>query len=171
MRIHALFRYDVPMVFILITALIATAISLSVNYAATTWLRSPFPIFGDFFQLYLTQNPNIAFSIHLPGMLEPLLIGCALILFVYFAWKSEKTTVTNLGFGCILGGAVGNIIDRLGDGHVTDYFMVGSFPVFNVADSFITVGVGLLLIEEVIRWQKGRGAKFEGRGRSMQQKN
>jgi len=45
-----------------------------------------------------------------------------------------------------LGGAIGNLIDRLVFGPVTDFISVGRFPVFNVADSSITVGVGLLLL-------------------------
>jgi signal peptidase II len=45
-----------------------------------------------------------------------------------------------------LGGALGNLIDRLVFGPVTDFISVGRFPVFNIADSSITVGVGLLLL-------------------------
>ncbi len=52
----------------------------------------------------------------------------------------------------IVGGALGNVIDRIRDGAVTDFFQVGGFPIFNVADSFITVGVGVLLLEMILVW-------------------
>jgi signal peptidase II len=45
-----------------------------------------------------------------------------------------------------LGGAIGNLIDRLRIGHVTDFISVGTFPVFNVADASITVGCAVLLV-------------------------
>ena len=53
-----------------------------------------------------------------------------------------------------LGGAVGNLIDRLTIGHVTDFISVGSFPVFNVADSSITIGVVILLLSMIISEHK-----------------
>ena len=54
-------------------------------------------------------------------------------------------------FGLIIGGALANIADRLPDGLVTDYIQVGTFPVFNLADSCITVGAVLLIFEMVRR--------------------
>jgi signal peptidase II len=61
--------------------------------------------------------------------------------------------VAGLGFSFILGGALGNLIDRIADGRVTDFidWYAGNYhwPTFNVADSFITVGVALLIIEGI----------------------
>jgi signal peptidase II len=57
-----------------------------------------------------------------------------------------------------LAGALANIADRLPDGVVTDYFQVGTFPIFNVADSAITIGAALLLLQvllEEIRKRSG----------------
>ena len=50
-----------------------------------------------------------------------------------------------------LGGALGNLIDRLTIGHVTDFISVGNFPVFNVADASITIGAALLFLSVWIR--------------------
>jgi signal peptidase II len=53
-----------------------------------------------------------------------------------------------------LSGAVGNLIDRLTVGHVTDFISVGNFPVFNVADSSITIGVAILLLTVYLQERK-----------------
>jgi signal peptidase II len=62
--------------------------------------------------------------------------------------------MSQAGFGLILGGALANVVDRFPDGLVTDMIQVGAFPVFNVADSCITVGLGLLLLEIVLKEKK-----------------
>lgn len=51
-----------------------------------------------------------------------------------------------VAIGLEFGGAIGNLIDRIQIGHVTDFISVGNFPVFNIADASITVGVGVMLI-------------------------
>ena len=61
--------------------------------------------------------------------------------------------------GLMLGGAIGNLIDRFTQGYVTDFISVGSFPVFNVADSCVTVGVGLLVLATILEENKQRKAK------------
>ena len=65
------------------------------------------------------------------------------------------------------GGALGNLIDRITIGHVTDFISVGNFAVFNVADSCITVGVLVMIIGI---WQKDRQEKRDG-GSQMQDEN
>ena len=58
-----------------------------------------------------------------------------------------------------LGGAVGNLIDRLTIGHVTDFVSVGTFAVFNIADSAIVVGVGVLILGVLLQEIKERKLK------------
>jgi lipoprotein signal peptidase len=65
------------------------------------------------------------------------------------AVRAKGSAAQRVGFGLIIGGALGNVADRLLDGHVTDFFQVGAFPIFNVADSCITVGVVILLAESL----------------------
>ena len=60
-----------------------------------------------------------------------------------------------------MGGALGNLIDRIRFGPVTDFIAVGSFPVFNVADASITVGVGILLLFLWILERKEKQAEAE----------
>jgi signal peptidase II len=69
-------------------------------------------------------------------------------------------TLFCLAISLILGGAVGNVIDRLLHGYVVDFldFFWGRwhFPAFNVADSAITLGAGLLILDEILRVRRGR---------------
>ena len=68
--------------------------------------------------------------------------------------------IARIGFALIIGGALGNLIDRAVYGHVIDYVLfhtpVWSFAVFNLADAFITVGAVLVVVEELLVWRKSR---------------
>lgn len=71
----------------------------------------------------------------------------ALAIIFYFPQVPDEDWVLRLSMSMMLAGAVGNLIDRLtNEGRVTDFISVGNFPVFNVADSSITIGVTILLI-------------------------
>jgi len=72
------------------------------------------------------------------------------IIFYYPRVPREEWAL-RLALSLQLAGAVGNLIDRLTIGHVTDFISVGNFPVFNVADSSITIGVGVLLVSMFIQ--------------------
>jgi len=80
------------------------------------------------------------------------LAAFALIVIFFFSvalWRSRNVVETT-GFAAIIGGALGNVVDRLGDGALTDFldFYIGQYhwPTFNLADTFIFCGVFLLLI-------------------------
>jgi signal peptidase II len=73
------------------------------------------------------------------------LIVVGIIIYIYPQVPTEDWSL-RLAMGMQLGGAIGNLIDRLTVGHVTDWFSVGTFPVFNVADASISVGVGVLIL-------------------------
>jgi signal peptidase II len=99
-------------------------------------------------QLVNTRNRGVAFGF-LPGnyIAITLVIGLALIaLLVYFALHATRPLVW-LPTGMLIGGALGNILDRLRDGSVTDFIKLPlGWPPFNLADSSITLGVLLLII-------------------------
>ncbi|MEQ1849665.1 MAG: signal peptidase II [Candidatus Peribacteraceae bacterium] len=95
----------------------------------------------DFLSLRLHHNAGVAFGIRLPGGAQTLLIHLALVLVFILAIRSDRDLLQDTGYGLILGGALANIIDRAPDGLVTDYFSVGAFPIFNVPDVCITIGV------------------------------
>jgi signal peptidase II len=99
-------------------------------------------------QLVDTRNQGVAFGF-LPGrhVVVTVLVGAALlVLLVYFARHRDKPLIW-LPTGMLLGGALGNIIDRLRVGSVTDFIKLPlGWPPFNLADASITLGVLLLLI-------------------------
>ena len=84
------------------------------------------------------QNGNLVFTVLA-------FIVIAAIIYYYPQVESEDWTL-KLAMGLQLAGATGNLIDRLMFGKVTDFLSVGTFPVFNVADSSITIGVIVLLL-------------------------
>ncbi|MCD5382856.1 signal peptidase II [Candidatus Gracilibacteria bacterium] len=107
-------------------------------------------IFGAKFMLKF--NEGIAFSIPLTGILQ-IVLSCALLGFlIFYTWKnwdlSHKIEV--FSFSLIIGGALGNLYERIFFGKVTDFISVFSwFPTFNLADSFIFIGVCLALRVEL----------------------
>ncbi|MAN47711.1 MAG: signal peptidase II [Aurantimonas coralicida] len=109
------------------------------------------PVTG-FFNLVLGYNTGVSFSLF--GDAPPwLLIAFALVIVAGFVvWISRVLNrLTAAGLGLIVGGALGNVIDRQRQGAVTDFldFYVGQWhwPAFNMADVGIVCGVGLLLLE------------------------
>jgi len=117
-------------------------------------------IIPGFFSLQFVYNPGAAF-----GMLanqQWLFIAVSLIAIIgmlYFVAKPEsRVGLIPWALGLLLGGAAGNLIDRLRFGKVVDFFMFYwhqyVFPNFNVADIGITVGVGLLILHLVLNGEK-----------------
>lgn len=80
----------------------------------------------------------------------------SLVIIYYFFQVPRHEWPLKLAMGLQLGGAVGNLIDRLRFGYVTDFISVGNFPVFNIADSSVTVGVAVLLLAVWIEERKAK---------------
>lgn len=97
-----------------------------------------------------SQNPGIAFGLfqnYGKLFIIPSSIVILFILFVYLRTNKEKT-LFNWGLIFILAGALSNLIDRIAYGFVIDYLMLNKFPYsFNIADSSILIGVGLIIIK------------------------
>ena len=134
-----------------ITAGLSFAASFAGKLLADRFLHGRFPIIGSFAGLEYSLNPGVAFSIMLPPAIQIPVTLAALALLSVVALRTAKTRLNRTGFGLIIGGALGNIADRLVDGKVTDFFQVGTFPIFNVADSCITIGVCVLLAEMILQ--------------------
>lgn len=109
--------------------------------------------------LYLTHNTGIAFSMLAglgdTGLVILALVVTAVVLFLRSSKAAERSWA-HWGFALIVGGAIGNVIDRLMFGHVIDYILfytaTWSFAVFNLADAFISVGAGLVIVDEFLDW-------------------
>ncbi|MGN0905043.1 MAG: signal peptidase II [Alphaproteobacteria bacterium] len=124
-----------------------------------------------FFNLVLAWNKGVSFSmLHTDNALMPwVLVGVSLLISaVIVHWMfMEKDPKTINGFGLILGGALGNVIDRLHYRAVVDFldFHVGGWhwPAFNVADSAICIGAAIILILNVfmVRPEKAAPEKEE----------
>lgn len=101
-----------------------------------------------FLDLANTRNRGVAFG--LAGDVSPLLIGGALVvllgLLVYLAGRSRTGWTVWLPAGLLLGGALGNLADRVRDDAVTDFIDFPSWPTFNLADVAIVIGVALLVL-------------------------
>jgi signal peptidase II len=116
-----------------------------------------------FFALFRVHNDGIAFSM-LSGFGDTALIALTIIVigFVSYLWWSTAPTrwISRFGFALIIGGAIGNLIDRMLHGYVIDYFLFHlpswSFAVFNLADAYISVGAALVVIEEFFVWLRDR---------------
>ncbi|MDN2568133.1 signal peptidase II [Aquibium sp. A9E412] len=116
-----------------------------------------------FLALYHTHNTGVAFSMFSGvGSTGLSLFVLAVILFIsYLALRTDADQVfARFGFALIIGGAVGNLIDRAVRGYVVDYVLVftpgWSFAIFNLADAFITVGAGLVILQELIALARER---------------
>lgn len=118
-----------------------------------------------FLALYRTYNTGIAFSMF-SSLGDKGLIVIALVVCAFVLWLGSKTEagqwLARIGFSLIVGGAVGNLIDRVWYGHVIDYILfhtpVFTFAVFNLADAFITVGAMLVIAEEFFAWRRSKSA-------------
>lgn len=116
-----------------------------------------------FLALFRTHNTGIAFSMF-SGIGSIALIVVTLGVVALVSWIGSRTEpsqrIARFGFALIVGGAIGNLIDRAWHGYVIDYVLFHlpswSFAIFNLADAFITVGAGLVILDEVIAWRRGR---------------
>ncbi len=114
-------------------------------------------------ELRYTENHDTAFSLldawtspHKPLVLTALSVGA--LAFVFVAWWARRrgSRREHAAFALITAGAVGNILDRAGRGYVIDFIHVTHWPVFNVADILVGIGVALLAIDGVSRRRPSR---------------
>lgn len=137
------------MVIVLFIALLSGGLSLLSSLLVERLLTERIALLGSFVGLQISHNSGVAFGVSFVPFVQMALILVALVAVVWMA-RSVRNFIQQIAYGLILGGGIANIIDRLFDGLVTDYFQVGTFPIFNVADSCITIGVLMLLLEMLV---------------------
>ncbi len=114
----------------------------------------------SFFNLTLVYNTGAAFSFLSQAdgwqrwFFSFVAMGVSLVLIIWITRLQDHQKVLGAALGCILGGAIGNLIDRLAYGYVVDFldFYINRYhwPAFNVADTAISVGAGLLILDMFI---------------------
>ncbi|OYU31208.1 MAG: signal peptidase II [Comamonadaceae bacterium PBBC2] len=119
----------------------------------------------SFFNLVRVHNHGAAFSFLAAagGWQRWFFTGIGVVATLFMLWMLRShagQTLFCLAISLVLGGAVGNVVDRLLHGYVIDFldFFWGRwhFPAFNMADSAITLGAGLLILDEILRVRRGR---------------
>lgn len=129
-----------------------------IQHLLSAW--SSIPVIPGLLRIVHTENPGAAFGFLAEGnsvLRAAVLIGISTVVMIFVAsalWSRASSftgTWARFGLALILGGAIGNLLDRILRGTVTDFLEVysgsWSFPAFNVADSAITIGSVILLIE------------------------
>lgn len=134
----------------------------------TMSLYESIPIIPNFFHFTYITNDGMAFGIDFPfGYFIFSAVSLLLTLFLFwYLWSVRNhSIVIRLGLAMIIAGAIGNLIDRLMLGEVIDFldFMIRDFHwyVFNLADSYVTVGMVLLLIDSIILEKNKENLTFE----------
>jgi len=123
-------------------------------------------VIQDWFDLTLVFNPGAAFSFlaNASGWQRWFFIGIGAVATSYLLWlliRHSGQRLFSTGLSLILGGAIGNVIDRILQGQVVDFLLahwreVFFWPAFNVADSAITVGAMILILDEIRRVSRTR---------------
>ena len=110
-------------------------------------------IIPGIFQFNFVRNTGSAFGLFQgqSAILTVLALGAIIFLATYYFRKARNDTLVAVALGLQLGGAVGNVVDRIRHGYVVDFIDVSSWPVFNMADSAITIGVILLMYALIFR--------------------
>jgi signal peptidase II len=128
--------------------------------AGATWLPDSLQWLSPYARIVHWYNRGAAFGMFQEGNMVFTVLAFIVIaaIIYYYPQISKADWPLRLAMSMQLGGAIGNLIDRLTIGHVTDFISVGKFPVFNIADSSISVGCVVLVLG--VWWQE-RAAKKE----------
>ncbi|WP_019220944.1 signal peptidase II [Bartonella senegalensis] len=147
--------------------LLGLILTVGIDQAVKYWVMHTMPLGTEiplfpFLSLYHVRNSGIAFSFF-SSFSHWALIFLTLIVLIFLLWLWKNTEynkpLAHFGLTLIIGGAIGNLIDRICFYYVIDYILfyiddVFYFAVFNLADTFITLGVIAIIIEELRSWIK-----------------
>ena len=157
------------------TALAAVVLTYALDRISKSWALANLqmhisqPFIDGFLKLTLTTNTGAAFSLGANNGAF-MTITAVVLTAALTAWLGSRIVRGQsipffelVGLSCIIGGSLGNLTDRFLLGHVTDFleFAFFSFPVFNVADAFINIGLGLVLISRIGKGDPGSSPPVE----------
>ena len=151
-------RRNIPLAAVVIVAVLVA------DQLSKLWILGRFPVIGqsvevtDFFNIVRVANRGVSFGLFNNGAAANAIVFsllAAAIVAALIVWLFRASgTLLPVAIGLVIGGAIGNVADRLRLGSVVDFldFHLGAwhFPAFNVADSAICIGVGLMLIDGLI---------------------
>jgi len=156
---------------------ILIAILIVLDQISKFWVVANLPYqvridFIPFLSLFFIYNEGVAFSwLAFLGPHALIILISTIILFVLWICKNTDPTrwISLTGYAFVLGGAFGNLIDRVRIGKVIDMFLfhidsIGfNFAVFNLADAFITIGAAAIILDEFLQWKRsGRDEENKG---------
>lgn len=144
-------------------ALLIVAAGVAVDLASKAWARASLEPYGPaldflpFISLHLTFNEGVSFSLFaFEGDMgqAALIVATGLLTFAMAVWAYRSHGWQRAALSCVVAGALANLIDRAARGSVTDFLglHVGDWHpfVFNLADVWISIGVGLLLLTQIV---------------------
>lgn len=138
------------LIVLILSALIFVADQYTKVLAVKNLVDGTVPIIKDVLHLTYVENTGVAFGMFSESntVFAVVTIAALLVILIVFAVKKPKGIISKLGCSFIVGGAAGNLADRLYRGFVVDFidFRAINYPVFNVADCFIVVGAILVCI-------------------------
>lgn len=135
----------------IVAAAVVAADLLTKRHAAQTFDGNPLEVIPGFFGFTFVENFGSAFGLFQEGGTVVGIAAAAVTVAVIAILARERTTFETVVFGLILGGAVGNLVDRMArgdgfmDGGVIDWINLWFIPTFNIADTAVTIAVVLLL--------------------------
>lgn len=146
--------------------LAVTILVLVVDQASKAYIRylipdgSSYPLIPGILHITHVRNPGAAFGLLPNQHFVFLFVSIGVIIFIlYYYWRVKSVSRSlAIAFSLVLGGAIGNLIDRVASGRVTDFIDLRVWPVFNVADSAIVVGV--ILISLMMIGSRGQSPGF-----------
>ena len=159
-------RYLITRIVALLIIAVGIFLDQMTKFLAVTHLKgsNPFVLIDGVFQFAYQENPGAAFGILSNDRWVFLVISTIAIIAIlfYVFYKKNMPTLWIVSLSLIVSGGIGNMIDRLALGYVVDFldFCLINFAVFNVADSFVTVGAGLMIFalvrEMVLEFKKAK---------------
>lgn len=157
-------KSNIWLVIILVSVLLG--LDLSLKYLVSNYLTTV-NIIDNFFSLTYVLNDGAAFSLFASRTYLLILIALVCLFFIIYELKNNlDDRVLSIGYSLVLAGLLGNFIDRLIDGYIIDYLsfkILGyNYPIFNLADILIVVGIVIVIIKEIL---KERGKKDEVRSK------
>ena len=148
-------RPDHPVRLLAAVAAVAYVLDVVTKVVAVARLEGeePVPVVGDLLRLTLVRNPGAAFSTGTSYTLLLSFIAIGAVVVVLLLARRVTSRLWAFGLGCLLGGVLGNLTDRVFRrpgflrGHVVDWLQLPNWPVFNIADICINLAAGVIVVQ------------------------